>query len=145
MLNQQLDTWLWWDEERQWFKLYGSKFTEQELAAGVYPNQAKAVAEVRRLPYLALSAEVRACVQTYLDEDLVPANKPGDAFHLALATLYMVNYLLTWNHAHLANDQTREKLERVNRAKGWWTPLIVSPKTIPKVALGQSVRRRHED
>jgi hypothetical protein len=144
MLRQQLATRLWWDTERKWFKLYASITTEQELAAGRYVNQDKAIAEARRLPYLPFNSKVRACAQTYLDEKLVPATKPGDALQLAFASLYMVDYLLTWNQAHLANDFAQEKLERINRENGWRTPLLVSPLTIPKVSLGQTVRRKHD-
>ncbi|MCY3024550.1 MAG: hypothetical protein NTW87_36715 [Planctomycetota bacterium] len=145
VLRQHAATQLWWDTERRWFRLLASRFTEEELAAGNYPGQKHALAEVRRLPYLPFSAAVKTCARTYLDEGLVPASKPGDAFQLAFATVYVVDYLLTWNQTHLANGETQEKLKRINAEHGWRTPLLMSPVTISKVALGQSVRRRHED
>jgi hypothetical protein len=53
-------------------------------------------------------------------------------------------YLLTWNHAHLANAVAQERLAEVCENMGIACPLLVSPDTIPKVALGQPIRRpRH--
>ena len=75
MLHQQLDTWLWWDSERQWFTLYGSSFIEQELSAGRYPNQEKALAAARRTTYVPLSEAMRECAQIRM-RPLIAAQVP---------------------------------------------------------------------
>jgi len=133
----------WWHHERQFFRLVASTFTEFELTSGVYRAQAKATAECRRLPYLAVTAEVRRCLRIYTDSRLVPADKPGDAAQLAVASVHAIDYLLTWNYAHLANPQTQRRLEEINDRYHWRTPIVVSPENIPKVRLGQSIRRQN--
>jgi hypothetical protein len=50
-------------------------------------------------------------------------------------------YLLTWNYAHLANPIAQAHLDTACRQAGWRAPLLVSPETIPRVALGQSIKR----
>lgn len=143
--HQLFLTRLWWQSERQWFMLHSSRLTEDELSAGTYDGQEDAVAEVRRLSYLAFNADVKKCAREYLEEEVIPANKPGDAFHLAFATVHMIDYLLTWNHAHLANAEVQKKLITINDRNKRRTPLVVSPLTIPKTMLGQTIRRKHED
>ena len=128
-----------------WFRIHGSVFTEGELAQGVYRGQAQAIQLIRRFPYLPFTAAIKKCAQLYLDHRLIPKERPGDAVQLAFATVHRIDYLLTWNYAHLANVDTQRKLLEVNDHFGWRTPLLVSPETIPRRALGQTIRRRSNE
>ena len=132
----------WWDTERPFFLVFASKTVESELAAGEYPGKERALSEVRRLPYLPPLPAVKEITDRLLGLQIVPASKPNDAIQLAFATAHGIDYLLSWNRAHLVNEETQTKLTRLREATGWRPPLLVSPATIPKVALGQSVRRR---
>ena len=80
-----------------------------------------------------------------LDAGVVPPNKPGDAVQLAFATVHKIDYLLTWNYAHLANLDTQRKLESFCRKQGWRAPFLVSPETIPRQSLGQTIRRKDRE
>ncbi len=51
----------------------------------------------------------------------------GDATHLALATVYKCDYLVTWNCKHLANPNKLDHIVRVNWMLGLATPKIVTP------------------
>ncbi|HEY3319775.1 MAG TPA: DNA-binding protein [Planctomycetota bacterium] len=141
-LKWQLTTREWWQDERPFFRLSASQTVEDELAAGDYPGQERTLAEVRRLPYLPVAAAVQEVFANLLAAHIIPAAVPGDAFHLAFATVYRVDYLLSWNRAHLVSDETQAKLARFRAAFGLRTPLVVSPDSIPKVALGETIRRR---
>lgn len=140
--HQQIVTQEWWDSERHWFRIYASVFTEGELAQGSYRGQARALRLARRLPYLPFTAAVRQCAQVYLDERLIPATRQGDAIQLAFATVHEIDYLLTWNYAHLANLDTQRRLKGIHRQLGWRSPLLVSPESIPRRSLGQTIVRK---
>lgn len=142
--HQQNITREWWAAERKWFKIHGSVFTEGELRQGSYRGQARALKLIRRLPYLPFTVAIRKCADVYLKEKLIPAERPGDAIQLAFATVHEIDYLLTWNYAHLANVDTRLKLHKLHRRMGWRTPLLVSPETIPRRSLGQTIERRDD-
>jgi hypothetical protein len=137
--RRQVLTSEWWDTERHHYRVFSSAVTESELSDGIYHGQAKAVRLVRRLPYLPVNSEVRAAVRQLHEVAVVPESKRGDAMQLALSAIYRVDYLLTWNHAHLADVARR--LDRLCRRNGWRAPLLVTPETIPWVTLGQGVRR----
>jgi hypothetical protein len=126
----------WWVHEREHFALVSSSATEVELRQGKYSGQERAVAACRRLPYLPITSEVRQYFGILRRHGIVPLEKPGDAMQLALATIHDVEYLLTWNYAHLANHETQSKLEELNEKYDRRSPLLVSPETIPKVRLG---------
>lgn len=143
-LARQLKTEEWWEKERKFYTLVTSGRTEDELAQGEYRGQAAALAAVRRLAFLRETAEVKRAAALYLETGLVPRTKLGDAIQLAFATIHRVDYLLTWNHAHLANVDVQARLQEINGRSGWRSPLLVSPEMIPWATLGQSVRRRDE-
>jgi hypothetical protein len=73
---------------------------------------------------------------------LIPDTKPGDAFQMALAAAHEVDYLLTWNYAHLANPIAQERLETLCTKLDLRVPLLVSPETIPQVRFEQAIYRR---
>lgn len=135
----------WWDSERRWFRVYGSVFTESELSQGLYPGQDQALKLVQRLRFLPFTARVRECAQVYLDERVIPRERPGDAVQLAFAPIHRIDYLLTRNYAHSANLDTQRKLESVTRRRAWRPAFLVSPETIPRVALGQVIRRKDDE
>jgi len=68
--------------------------------------------------------------------------KPGDAYQLAFAVAYGMDYLLSWNQAHLANALTQVRLRELASERNWRCPLLVTPDTIPRAALGQALRRQ---
>ena len=56
---------------------------------------------VRSLEELRYTAEVAEVVAVYLQHKLMPAEALGDADHLALASFYNCDMLVTWNCRHL--------------------------------------------
>jgi hypothetical protein len=141
-LAQNLRTREWWTRERHFFQIHSSRWTVEELRDGVYRAQSKALAEARRYPFLAKTAAVDECAELYLKKGLVPQGKLGDAIQLALASVHQMDYLLTWNYAHLANVRVQHVLEDLHRDLGWRTPWLVSPDTIPWQSLGNEIKRK---
>ncbi len=64
----------------------------------------------------------------YLRHQVVPAKKRDDALHVAYATVFEMDVLLSWNFKHLANIRREARFTVVNQAEGWWhSPRVVSP------------------
>lgn len=66
-------------------------------------------------------------VEYYLEHRLVPAGEGGDAYHLAMACLTNMDFLLTWNCRHLANANKVQHLTVVNARLGLRVPIITTP------------------
>lgn len=134
----------WWDCERHHFELWTSMGAENELRAGRFPHQSECLRMVKRLRYLVIDRTVDDLVDELLALRIVPETRPGDAVQMAVAAAHEMDYLLTWNYAHLANPIAQERLRSVCRKRGLRVPLLVSPESIPSVRLGQTIRRRDE-
>jgi hypothetical protein len=60
----------------------------------------------------------------------IPEKAKVDAVHLAVAVVYEMDYLLTWNCKHLAHGEIRMKLHRYNAENGLHEPMIVTPQEL---------------
>jgi hypothetical protein len=118
-----------WDNARQRYDLFLSDETLRELQEPGYPEEkrARCLALVSGLPRLAVTPEVTQLVAYYVAERLMPADDLGDAFHLAFATWYRIQYLLTWNCKHLANANKFEHIQVLNARRRLVSPAIITP------------------
>ncbi len=82
---------------------------------------------VKNLDLLGSSDEVDDLVDALIAGRAVPASEPRDAFHIAIAAVNGVNYLLTWNYKHIANATLRRRIEQVCRDSGLEPPAICTP------------------
>jgi predicted nucleic acid-binding protein len=131
----------WWNTERQLFAVYVSVTTINELRAGSFRRQADCLKMVRALPRLPITRHTKHVLDELAKVRLLPETKTGDALQMAVSAAHQMDYLLTWNYAHLANPVAQERLEVICRGLGLRAPLVVSPETIPQVRFGQTIRR----
>ncbi len=117
----------WWDEERNRFQCYISPVVLEELQSDSYPNQQKCIDLVKDLPSLRLVPEIRDIADVYQKRSLMPKSPIRDALHLALASFYRMDYLLTWNCKHLANATKVHHFETLNQGMGLSVPLLTTP------------------
>jgi hypothetical protein len=62
-------------------------------------------------------------IKTFVDI----TKKTGDAVHLAYASYYKMDFLLTWNCSHLANANKKDHIRRINAMLNLPTPEIITP------------------
>ena len=68
---------------------------------------------------------------------VMPRSPVRDALHVALASYYRLDYLLTWNCRHLANVNKIRQLERVNLQLGLGVPLMITPDLLQPWETGE--------
>ena len=127
LANEIARTREWWDEHRESYDCYVSAVVLEELSAGDYPYKTQCLTLVESLPVLALTSEVRDIADVYLKRGLMPKQPIADALHLALASHYKLDYLLTWNCRHLANANQIRPLENLNQGMGLTGPIFATP------------------
>ena len=96
-------------------------------AAAVARRQANRVALLDGLQLLRITDEVEEIAAIYIEKLVMPNDPTGDALHLAVASFYRTDALLTWNCQHLANPNKMEHIRIVNYALGLPTPLLMTP------------------
>jgi predicted nucleic acid-binding protein len=117
----------WWEEERLDYECFISEVVLNELAEGKYPNQAKCLALVAGISELAITEEISQIAAIYQARKLMPQLPPRDALHVAVASYYRLDFLLTWNCKHLANANKTRHLRELNLELGLYVPQLVTP------------------
>jgi predicted nucleic acid-binding protein len=109
--------------------LVTSLAVREELNSDAYPAEKRrnALALLDELPILDLNAQIEEVVEAYVDNLLMPQQPTADAVHLALASHYACDVLLTWNCIHLANPNKFRHIETINKRLGLRVPAVVTP------------------
>ncbi len=117
----------WWRNHAPHFALYISQLVLDECGAGDRNAAAERLAVIDGLDMLETSEEVDALADALVSGRAIPASEPRDAFHIAIAAVNGVQYLLTWNFKHIANASLRSRIERICRDAGCEPPIICTP------------------
>jgi hypothetical protein len=64
---------------------------------------------------------------TFMRQKSLPLKAREDAVHIAVATVYKLNYLLTWNCRHIANAELQEGLAEIAQQLGYRLPRMCIP------------------
>jgi hypothetical protein len=120
----------WWDNHRRRYDLHTSRFVVEELSLAPREKSKKALGLIQNVDRLDEPAEIARIVRYYIDHRLMPSEAGGDAFHLALASLHSMDFLLTWNCQHLANANKIRHMRVLNTRLGLHVPVITTPFTL---------------
>lgn len=128
----------WWLEERDCFEVCRSEETIAELNRGNYPNKSQVLECVAGLKVLACTERVIDLARGYMNHYLMPRNSESEALHLAYASCYKIDFLLTWNYNHLANANKPQHLRILNARLHLAVPDIVTPLPLFKEKIDDS-------
>jgi predicted nucleic acid-binding protein len=117
----------WWDEERLDYDCFISEVVLSELAEGHYPNRENCLAMIETIPALAITEEIEQITAVYQARKLMPQMPVRDALHVAFASYYRIDFLLTWNCKHLANANKARHLRELNLEMGLYIPQLITP------------------
>ena len=117
----------WWNEESQNFDIFISLETIAELNRGNYPRKEKLLEFANDIARLEPSDQVKQIAYHYIENMVMPRDVHGDALHLAYASFYKIDFLLTWNCNHLANANKKQHIRIINTRLNLFTPEIITP------------------
>ena len=117
----------WWQTRRNQFTLYISQVVLDEVARGDAEIATKRLEILRDFPLLGVSEAVQNLAAQFLTKSNLPPKAADDALHIAAATVYGLDYLLTWNCRHIANAQIQKKLAQISLDAGYELPTICTP------------------
>jgi hypothetical protein len=124
--NQQL-THAWWRERRPAFELFTSELVLHEARAGDPEAADRRLKLVCDLPLLEVTSEAQQLGRELLLRTPLPRKAAADALHIALSAYHGMDYLLTWNCAHLANAEIRPRVERTCAMLGFRPAVLCTP------------------
>ena len=116
---------------RMFFRLSSmSEFVIVESSGGDPQAAARRLAAIEDLAELDTTEAVRDLAGWLMAEGSVPRQAEMDAFHISVAAVHGMDYLLTWNCKHIANAVLRPKVEVVCRHHGYEPPVICTPQEL---------------
>ena len=124
----------WQKASRQLWKDYTDRFefvispiVRAEIQRGDPTAAQQRLAVVSSLTVLEISPEMDNLVEKLLDSGAVPRNARPDAQHIAIATGHGVDYLVSWNHKHIVNENKHEYINQVCQEAGFQPITICTP------------------
>jgi len=113
------------------FDIVFSSVTEDELlnAPEQVRNLLSTVPEANKTR-IELTEEALQLADSYIAENVVGKTSREDCFHIALATIYKADVLVSWNFKHIVNVIRIRGYNAVNMKLGYQTIDIRSPKEI---------------
>lgn len=130
--NQQV-TRDWWDNQRQNYDLFVSRYVLDECSAGDPVAAAERMVFLEGIPSLEVTDEAEILSRSLLAKASLPDKAMIDTLHISIAALNGVELLLTWNCKHIANPALRLRIESVCRDFGCEAPVICTPHEILEI------------
>jgi predicted nucleic acid-binding protein len=117
----------WWRRRRPQFEAFVSQLVLDEARAGDPEAAARRADLLEALPLLDVTPAAVALARRLIETVRLPPPAAADALHIATAACHGLDYLLTWNAAHIANAEYRPRVERTCRAQGYEPPVLCTP------------------
>jgi len=122
----QRETFIWWESRRSEFELFVSEVVIEEAGRGDPRAASKRLAVVEGLPILPLSGDAVGLAASLVDVGALPPKALDDAFHVAIAAVHGIDFLLTLNCRHLSNAEAMPKMRKVIIENGFQCPEIAT-------------------
>ena len=125
--GQQQVTREWWENRSSQFEIYISQLVIQEAKDGNEEAAAKRLKTLENIPLLDLKVEALDLAEKFVRSKALPEKASDDALHIAVAAIYGLDYLLTWNCKHIANAEIQKDISRISFEEGYELPIICTP------------------
>ncbi|MFQ5864169.1 MAG: type II toxin-antitoxin system VapC family toxin [bacterium] len=119
-----------WPQILDSFEPYISALVVQEAEQGDQNEAQKRLDAISTLPVLSITDEAEKLAFTLIKDGPITKKNPEDALHIALATANGMDYLVTWNFAHINNAQMKSKIISIIERNGYHCPIICSPEEL---------------
>ena len=123
---RQIATQEWW-VTRTDFEMYISQLVVDEASAGDGFAAKRRLEVLANLPLLDVTEQVDALAQQLITGVPMPGSANADAYHIAIAAVGGMEYLLTWNMTHIANAALRKRIDQACRSFQVEPPTICTP------------------
>jgi hypothetical protein len=127
MAERQRQTRDWWENRRGEYELFTSKLTTTEALVGEESMARLRVEALGGFPRVPVTRAVFDLAKALVARGPLPAKARSDAWHISLATVAGLDFLLTWNCRHIANPRMYATIHRVCRERGFAPPVLCTP------------------
>ncbi|MCY3550890.1 MAG: type II toxin-antitoxin system VapC family toxin [Candidatus Poribacteria bacterium] len=116
-----------WEESTDRFEFVVSDVVLDEVKEGDVIAAQQRLEVLSLLRVLETSPETDLLAQKLLNAGAVPQRSAPDAEHIAIATVHSIEYLVSWNHKHIVNENKRDHINQVCQEAGFNPITIYTP------------------
>ena len=117
-----------WQDSR--FEFVLSNYVIDEISMGDRNQAANRIQAVAEISVIIVRHFDLAFAEQLIHQKALPEGALTDAIHIAVTARRAIPYLATWNFTHLANSNTRSKVEQICHNAGYSPPRIDTPEAI---------------
>ena len=123
----QKETVDWWETQKDRFDLYISEVVVEEAGRGDESAASRRLRALEHIEVLQIERKSVDLAKALIEQGALPRKALDDAFHLAVAAVNGIDFLLTWNCRHIDNAEMKPKIRRVIESQGYQCPEIATP------------------
>ncbi|MBR0151350.1 MAG: PIN domain-containing protein [Synergistaceae bacterium] len=114
------------------FEVYTSDYVVQEIENAPEPKRSGMLALVEDygLNVLHTSLKVRLLGEIYVEKGIIPASHLLDSLHVAMASVYELDCIISYNFHHINRNKTRLMTASVNKEEGYSGVMIATAKEV---------------
>jgi predicted nucleic acid-binding protein len=127
--HQQV-TLAWWERRRHDFEVVASQLVAKEVRFGNPEAAMRRLAILEEVLLLNVTEAANELAVAIVRGGLLPRAAFPDALHIATATVHEIDYLLTWNCAHIANAEILPRVAAICESHGLSLPFICTPEEL---------------
>ena len=111
---------------------YTSRYTTDELMKAPEPKRSNMLSLVEKygITVLGYAIEASKLASMYIEEKIIPASQRLDSLHIATATVYKLNCIISYNFHHINRDKTRFNTAIINEKEGYDGIIICTAKEV---------------
>ena len=111
---------------------YTSEYAIQELEQAPEPKRSNMLALIEKynLAHLDITPEVVRLGKLYITKGIIPVSHRLDSLHIAIASVYGLDCVVSYNFKHINRNKTRRLTASVNNGEGYNGVLICTAKEV---------------
>lgn len=130
---RQIETVDWWAVQSSHFQLFSSEVAIEAARQDNEDAARRRLDVLGDMTILTFTPAASDLALTLMAEGALPEGAEVDANHIAVAAINSIDYLLTWNFAHIANTIAMLVIARMCEQVGYTSPTITTPSQLKGV------------
>lgn len=114
------------------YEIYTSDYVIRELKRAQEPKRTKMLALVRdyEMTILDISSKVTDLGELYIKKGVIPDSHLFDSLHIAIASVYELDCIISYNFHHINRNKTRIMTANINKEEGYGGIMIVTAEEV---------------
>ncbi len=116
------------DKER--FEVYISKVVIDEIQECPEPKRSGLINLIKKFFVLELTEECNELANEYIKRGIIPKKNKEDALHIAIASIYDLDAIISYNFEHIVKLKTIREVSGINLSKGYKIIELIIPEEV---------------